>query len=462
MATLPSLPFIRALQQQQARVYTVGGTVRDELLGHPSKDIDLLVTGLPQRALIRCLRKHGRVQLTGRVFGVIKFFPHHWDDHPIDIALPRTEISTGTGHREFEVTFDHTLPVDVDLGRRDFTINALAIDLATNQLIDPFGGLQDLQQRVLRQVSEQAFPEDPLRILRGVQLAARFHLRVDTVTHRAMQSHAASITTISPERIAEEFRKLFQATTPSSGFLLMHETGILSYVLPEVTALRGHSRSSHDAFAHTLRRIDIIKQHEALTYRGHLDLLLAALFHDVGLADAPATATTTQIAEAAARQARQRLEVLRMTMIGAQLDRIERLIAHSRFAAAALAPVVAFRRFVHDLSLDTTRMVFDLQLADHLAMHPAQPIDEIRVLQQRLSHDIAQHVPFAVKELAINGHDLQRLGMPPGPPMGQLLLALLTHVWDDPARNTRDYLLAQAQRAMTRGMRPHTPGPTGS
>ncbi len=460
MATLPSLPFIRALQQQQARVYTVGGTVRDELLGHPSKDIDLLVTGLPQRDLIQLLRKYGRVQLTGRAFGVIKFSPHHWNDHPIDIALPRTEISTGTGHREFEVTFDHTLPVDVDLGRRDFTINALAIDLATNQHIDPFGGLQDLQQRVLRQVGEQAFPEDPLRMLRGVQLAARFHLRVDTATHRAMQSHAASITTISPERIAEELRKLFQATTPSSGFLLMHETGILPHVLPEVAALSVPRLSSHDAFAHTLRRIDTIVQHEALTYRGHLDLLLAALFHDVGLVDASPTVTPTQLAEAAARHALQRLEVLRMTMIGAQLDRIERLIVHSRFAIAALAPVVAFRRFVHDLSPDTTRMVFDLRLADHLAMHPAQPIDEIRALQQRLSHDITQHVPFTVKELAINGHDLRRLGMPPGPPMGHLLLTLLAHVWDDPARNTRDYLLAQAQLAITQGIQSQPPGPT--
>ncbi len=121
-------PVIRRLQQAGGRIYTVGGTVRDTLLGRTHKDIDLLVTGLPQQILIQCLRRHGHVQLIGRAFGVLQFRPRHWDGPPIDIALPRTEISTGIGHRDFEVSFDHTLPIETDLGRRDFTINALAID----------------------------------------------------------------------------------------------------------------------------------------------------------------------------------------------------------------------------------------------------------------------------------------------------------------------------------------------
>ena len=183
MAPSPaSFPFVRALQHRGARVYTVGGTVRDELLGHPRKDLDLLVTGIPQPDLLRCLRPYGRVQLTGRAFGVIKLLPHGWDGPPIDVALPRTEISTGVGHRDFEVMFDHTLPVETDLGRRDFTMNAMAIDLADGHLLDPFGGYGDLQQRQLRQVSPLAFPEDPLRMLRGVQLTARFALQIETAT----------------------------------------------------------------------------------------------------------------------------------------------------------------------------------------------------------------------------------------------------------------------------------------
>ena len=262
------LPFVRALQQRGARVYTVGGTVRDELLGHPRKDLDLLITGLPQPDLLRCLRPYGRVQLTGRAFGVIKLLPHGWDGPPIDVALPRTEISTGIGHRDFEVTFDHTLPVETDLGRRDFTINAMAIDLAAGHLLDPFGGYEDLQQRRLRQVSLVAFPEDPLRMLRGIQLAARFALQIEPATRESMHIHAAAITTVAPERIAEELRKLLQAWAPSQGFVVMHEVGLLMHILPELARLADGA-----AFTRTMRRLDAVQQCERLSYRGHPDLL---------------------------------------------------------------------------------------------------------------------------------------------------------------------------------------------
>ena len=97
MTSLAALPFVRALQQHGGNVYMVGGTVRDALLNRPRKDVDLLVTGIPQADLIQLLRRQGRVQLTGRAFGVLKFLPRGWQGEPIDIALPRTEISTGVG-----------------------------------------------------------------------------------------------------------------------------------------------------------------------------------------------------------------------------------------------------------------------------------------------------------------------------------------------------------------------------
>jgi poly(A) polymerase/tRNA nucleotidyltransferase (CCA-adding enzyme) len=447
MSALAPLPFIRALQQHQARVYTVGGTVRDELLGKPGKDVDLLVTGLPQPLLIRLLRQYGRVQLTGRAFGVIKFLPRQWNGPPIDIALPRTEISTGIGHRDFEVVFDHTLPIETDLGRRDFTLNALAIDLATGCLIDPFGGRQDLEQRLLRQVSDRAFPEDPLRMLRGVQLAARFRLRLETATRQAMQAHAAAITTVAPERIAEELRKLFQATSPARGFVLMYEVGLLPHVLPEVAALVGVGKQISDAFTRTMRRLDAVQQREELAYRGHLDLLLAALFQDVGLAEATQIATEPmRRAHTAAHQARQRLEALKMTMLGARLDFIETLIQQSALAIETLASDAARRHFTSHVGVEAALMLFELWLADQLANTPDQPAADILSLRQRLRDDIDHHVPFRVTELAINGHDLLRLGIPPSPRLGQLLQHLLQQVLDDPTRNTRDRLLALAQR----------------
>jgi tRNA nucleotidyltransferase (CCA-adding enzyme) len=438
-----SFPFVRALQQRGARVYTVGGTVRDELLGYPRKDLDLLVTDLPQPDLLHCLRPYGRVQLTGRTFGVTKLLPHGWDGPPIDVALPRTEISTGIGHRDFEVTFDHTLPVETDLGRRDFTINAMAIDLADGHLLDPFGGYEDLQQRRLRQVSMVAFPEDPLRMLRGIQLAARFALQIELATRESMHIHAAAITTVAPERIAEELRKLLQAWAPSQGFAMMYAMGLLIHILPELARL-----AEGAAFTRTMRRLDAVQQCERLSYRGHLDLLLAALLCDSGLSVPMQTGTglvLKDLAQASARLARQRLEALKITTIGAAPALISALIAQSAFEISALATPAALRRFAHDVGCTEALMLFELRLADRLGHEPEHPVDDLRDLRQRLRMVIDQQTPLSLKDLAVNGDDLQRLGIPAGPRLGQILQTLLSHVLDDPAHNTRARLLALAR-----------------
>jgi tRNA nucleotidyltransferase (CCA-adding enzyme) len=456
MTRVAHLPFVRALHQAGGRVYMVGGTLRDALLGREHKDLDLLVTGLPQNILIRLLRQHGRVQLIGRAFGVIKFLPRQWSDPPIDIALPRTEVSTGIGHRDFAVTFDHTLPIETDLERRDFTINSMALDLADERLIDPFGGYQDLQRHRLRQVSPTAFPEDPLRMLRGVQFAARFGLHVEPRTHQAMCTHAAAITTVAAERIAEELRKLFQAPAPSHGFYLMHAVGLLSHLFPELARLttcpdrqampKANTEAlEQTAFARTMRRLDAVQQHEELMHRGDLNLLLAALWSDSGQPEVAAIAPPQQVVTHAAVFAQQRLETLRMTMIGAQPALVATLIAASAFEVSALTADAALRHLAHRLGCRETFMVLDLRLADRLGNRPEQSLDDLLALRQRLHAVIDRQVPLQLKELAVNGHDLQHLGIPPGPRLGQVLETLLHQVLDDPTRNTREYLLAAAQ-----------------
>ncbi len=436
MDDLVPQPFVRSLQQEGGHIYSVGGTVRDALLGRPGKDIDLLVTGLPQQTLIQLLRRHGRVQLIGRAFGVIQFRPRRWNGAPIDIALPRTETSTGVGHRDFDVSFDHTLPIETDLGRRDFTMNALAVDLTDGQMIDPFGGRKDLENGLLRQVSPHSFPEDPLRMLRGVQLAARFDLTIEPATKQAMVTHAGTLTTIAPERIAEELGKLFKATSPASGFVIMQTTGLLTHIIPELDALVDIDATGDDRFTQTMQRLDAVQQRTELRHQGHLDLLLATLLQDCGY---PETNPTE-----AAYIARERLQALTMTVIGAQLDLIETLIRESRFDMKALASDSDLRHFAHRVRPDTASMLFDLRLAEHLAHN--QTIDALSSLHDRLQYEIDHGSPFTVKDLAINGHDLQQLGIPPGPQMGQLLAHMLDQALDEPSCNTRAQLIALVQR----------------
>ena len=237
----------------------------------------------------------------------------------------------------------------------------MAIDLADGHLLDPFGGYEDLQQRQLRQVSTLAFPEDPLRMLRGIQLAARFALQIEPATRDAMHTHAATITTVAPERIAEELRKLLQAWAPSQGFVVMHEVGLLVHVLPELARLADgvaphqadqspdQTATFGEAFTRTMRRLDAVQQCEMLSYRGHLDLLLAALLCDSGLSRPMQTGTAgcKDLAQASARLARQRLEALKITTIGATPALISALIAQSAFEVSALATPAALRHFAH-------------------------------------------------------------------------------------------------------------------
>jgi tRNA nucleotidyltransferase/poly(A) polymerase len=319
----------------------------------------------------------------------------------------------------------------------------MAIDLADGRLLDPFGGYEDLRQRRLRQVSMVAFPEDPLRMLRGIQLAARFALQIERATRESMHTHAAAITTVAPERIAEELRKLFQAWAPSQGIVVMHEVGLLRHILPELARL-----SDGVAFTRTIRRLDTVQQCEQLSYRGDLDLLLAALLCDSGLSAVTQIGTSwtlKDLAQASARLAQQRLEALKVTSIGATPALISRLIAHSAFEVRALATPAALRHFAHAVGCTEALMIFELRLADCLGNEPEHPVDDLLDLHQRLRMAIDQKTPLSLKELAVNGDDLQRLGIPAGPRLGQILQTLLGHVLDDPAQNTRACLLALAQ-----------------
>ncbi|HWX08924.1 MAG TPA: hypothetical protein VNY33_03010, partial [Gaiellaceae bacterium] len=155
--------------------YLVGGAVRDELLGHESKDADFLVPGVDTDGLKRALVPHGRVEelvVAGRLVGV-RLHPtdkviRRLTPAGIEFAPPRKEVSTGPGRHDFEIVADPSLSVEDDMRRRDFTINPMARRLATGELVDPVGGLEDLEQRVLRTVSDMSFAEDPLRLVRAL------------------------------------------------------------------------------------------------------------------------------------------------------------------------------------------------------------------------------------------------------------------------------------------------------
>jgi len=199
----------------------VGGCIRDELLGLESKDVDVEVFGLSAEALCIVLRRFGKVSIVGESFGVIKLTT---EDEDFDFSLPRRDNKTGRGHRGFQVEVDHTMtPAEAAL-RRDFTINAIGKRL-DGQLVDPYGGKQDLLNGVLRAISEH-FSEDPLRVLRGFQFASRFKLIADARTLDMCQKLICEADTLAIERIWGEWEKwALKGVLPSLGLRFLVESG---------------------------------------------------------------------------------------------------------------------------------------------------------------------------------------------------------------------------------------------
>src|ERR1700733_13141767 len=195
---------IRALHAAGFRALIAGGAVRDGLLGLQPKDFDIEVYGVSFDVLAGLLTLHGRIDLVGQSFGVVKLTVA--GGHVYDFSLPRRDSKIGRAHRDFLATFDPDITPEEAASRRDFTINAMAFDPVANQLLDFFGGREDLKNRVLRATSN-AFREDPLRVLRGMQFACRFNLTIDPATAVQCRAIADEYSTIAQERVAEEFMK---------------------------------------------------------------------------------------------------------------------------------------------------------------------------------------------------------------------------------------------------------------
>ncbi len=463
-------PFLRSLAQAGAELYEVGGPVRDQLMGRPVKDHDYLVRHLTVEKVSAILKPFGQITLVGRSFGVIKFTPFQDPSQMVDFVLPRKERSTGTGHRDFDVDFNPELTVEDDLGRRDFTINAMARALATGDLVDPFGGQRDLKRRLLRQVFPEAFREDPLRLMRAIQFAARLKLTIEKETWESMRENAALIATVSPERIAEELKKLLSADKPSRGFELMRDAGLMQHVIPELAALIGIEQDKmpgDDVFAHTMKALDAARSDRAIDHAGDLDLMLATLLHDVGKARTARYHEPTKRVVffghqiASKKLARLWMERMKMTTVGADIDRVCTLIEHHMFETKAFFTDKAIRRFISKVGTDLIFMLLDVRLADNRGgKHPAG-IKGVQKLKKRIKEELERKPPFGPKDLAIDGNDIMAAGFPEGPQVGRVLGRLVDLVLDVPELNTREQLLALAKNMRENPDPGEAPPPTG-
>ena len=262
--------------------YYVGGYVRDRLLGRDSKDIDIEIHGITEDALIELLSDMGETASFGRSFGI-----HTLRGTGIDIALPRTERSTGQGHRQFDVSVDPFIGTEAASSRRDFTINALMQDVLTGEILDYHGGREDLEKGIIRHVSDASFADDPLRVLRAASFASRLGFAIAEET--ASLCRSIDISQLSSERIEEELAKaLLGSDSPSVFFEELRRMDQLSFWFPELEALIDLPQDplyhpEGDVWVHTMEVIDRAAIFREKT-KEPLSFMLLCLCHDFGKA----------------------------------------------------------------------------------------------------------------------------------------------------------------------------------
>lgn len=259
----------------------VGGCVRDELMDIEPKDWDLEIYGIEPLRLKEILISAGRVDAVGEAFTVYKI------GQDLDVALPRRERKTGRGHRGFVVEGDPQMSFEEAAKRRDFTINAIMQDALTGEIIDSFGGREDLRRKLIRHVSGDTFAEDSLRVLRAAQFAARFEFDIHPETVDICRS--IDLTDLPKERIWGELEKLLlKAQKPSVGLGWLYELGIARQLFPELEALVGVPQEKEwhpegDVDVHTLLVVDRARELiEDLPYAKKVAVMLGALCHDFG------------------------------------------------------------------------------------------------------------------------------------------------------------------------------------
>jgi tRNA nucleotidyltransferase (CCA-adding enzyme) len=274
-----ALAIAREARNAGGRALIVGGWVRDRLLGLDDKDIDIEVFGIPADRLRVLLESLGRVETVGESFQVYKC-------GDIDVSLPRRESKAGRGHRGFTVTGDPTMTIEEAARRRDFTINAISFDPLTGEYIDPCNGRADLARGLLRMVDAQTFGDDSLRVLRGIQFAARFTLTLDEETRAVCR--AIPLDDLPAERIWGEIEKLLSAPRPSLGLALALELGVVQRLFPELHGLVGCIQEPEwhpegDVWVHTLQVVDQARGRvDDLPRPPRLAVMLGAICHDFG------------------------------------------------------------------------------------------------------------------------------------------------------------------------------------
>ncbi|OGY86623.1 MAG: hypothetical protein A2233_04260 [Candidatus Kerfeldbacteria bacterium RIFOXYA2_FULL_38_24] len=414
--------------------FVVGGSVRDILLDRPPKDFDITTNATPEQ-----IQKVFDDTLYNNNFGTVAVRVFDTDDvrHEIEITPYRTETAYSDKRHPDKVEFGQSLTED--LQRRDFTINAMAFDGA--KIIDFFSGKKDLEKKLIRTVGNpsERFNEDSLRLLRALRFAAQLDFHLEEKTLAAIIKHAQDIEHISGERIRDEIVKILKSDDPLRGFWLMHKTGLLSYIIPELERGVGVIQNLHHiytVFFHNLLSLQFCTSDDPL-------VRFAALLHDVGKPHTKAgdglNATFYNHEHAGAKMA---YEIMRRLKFSRKdCERVSHLVrSHMFYYNRGEISDAGVRRILKRIGRENIDDLMALRIGDRMGSG-TQKEKPFKLIELERRMRLLEKDPMDTTMLKIDGNDIMELtGLKPGRVVGQILVALLEDVLEDPSLNNREYL----------------------
>jgi len=432
-----------ALRAAGFEAYLVGGCVRDLFLDRTPKDWDVTTNATPEE-----IQKVFPDSFYENDFGTVGVKVETEDPtlRVIEVTPYRTETGYSDKRRPDAVEFGQSL--EEDLARRDFTINAIALDESKGQIVDPYKGQKDIESKVLRTVRdpEERFEEDALRLMRAIRLVAELGFALDTETAAAIQKKSHNLGHISKERIRDEFVKTLNSSQPMMALVLCQQLGLLEHIAPDLPRGIGVDQNqahSYDVFEHNLRAL----QHAA-DKGWDLDLRLAAMFHDISKpetrrwSDEKKDWTFHGHEVVGGRVARKALEDMRFSR--ETIEKVRKLVRwHMFFSDPDQVTLSAVRRTIANIGQENIDDLLNLRICDRIGT--GRPKEQpFRFRKYKAMVEEALRDPISVGMLKTDGSRIMKeFHVEPGPKIGWVLNALLEEVLEDPARNAEEYLDAK-------------------
>jgi len=435
---------LSGLEKKGFEAYIVGGCVRDLLLGRTPKDWDITTNATP--ADIQATFPHTYYTNEFGTVGVVNDEASDPAHKVVEVTPYRLEGRYSDARRPDDVQFSQK--ITDDLKRRDFTVNALAYNPRSGELLDLFDGIKDMGTRWLRAVGEprERFEEDALRIMRAVRLSAELDFSIEPQTEAALKETVPQLEKISKERIRDEFVRILESEEPKKALILSHKLGILRYIAPELEegiGVEQNQAHSFDVFEHNLRTM----QHAADKDWSFI-VRLSGLFHDVGKpktrrwSDDKHDWTFHGHDVVGARMTKKILENLKFPR--ETIEKASSLVRwHMFFSEPDKVTLSAVRRIVANVGPDHIWELVNLRICDRIGTgRPKEQPFRLRKYQSMIEQ--AMRDPISVGMLSIDGRKIMEMGEKPGPRIGWTLHALLEEVLEDPSKNTSEYLASRA------------------